>query len=268
MRPDATTRQRFPAVDTPCLQCGTISKVSPSRLAEGRGKFCSRSCNIAYRLENQTDTLEQRFWTKVQKTESCWLWVGNLIPSGYGQIMSSPPKRPLGAHRVSWELHNGPIPEGLEVCHNCPGGDNPACVNPAHLFLGTHQDNMRDCVAKGRNGYGITLGFAALNPDIANAIRERYVTSGLTRDEVAVEFGVTASIVARITANTRTVHNRSRTAAVGERHGKTVLTDDQVREIRARFAAGETYRQLSARFGMSRDGIGDICRRQTWRHVE
>jgi hypothetical protein len=93
-------------------------------------------------------TLSERFWAKVKKGESCWLWAAWRLPSGYGQIRAG--ERLLRAHRVAWELTNGPIPDGLCVLHNCPGGDNPACVNPAHLWLGTNAENTHDMVAKGR----------------------------------------------------------------------------------------------------------------------
>lgn len=96
-------------------------------------------------------SLEERFWEKVQKTDSCWPWTGFLNHFGYGNISSGGRYgRPIRAHRVSWELHNGPIPDGLFVLHNCPSGDNPACVNPAHLWLGTKLQNSRDMMAKGR----------------------------------------------------------------------------------------------------------------------
>jgi len=90
--------------------------------------------------------MEERFWAKVDRTDDCWLWTACRTTHGYGQFR---PERSRGAqaHRVAWELTNGPIPAGMLVLHRC---DNPPCVNPAHLFLGTQSDNMRDMYAKGR----------------------------------------------------------------------------------------------------------------------
>jgi hypothetical protein len=94
-------------------------------------------------------TAEQRFWGNVQKSVDpggCWWWIGGVKDDGYGTLKVNGPE--VGAHRFSWEIHGGSIPEGKWVLHHC---DNPRCVNPDHLFLGTHQDNMRDRSVRGRH---------------------------------------------------------------------------------------------------------------------
>lgn len=90
-------------------------------------------------------TLEQRFWKKVDKTDTCWEWIGAIAGRRYGCFWDG--RRLVYAHRVAYEIAYGPIPDGLDVLHHC---DNPRCVRHDHLFLGTHQDNMDDMMIKGR----------------------------------------------------------------------------------------------------------------------
>ena len=94
--------------------------------------------------------LADRFWGLVDKTAGCWLWVGYVNNCGYGRLRPAHSQPKVGAHRLSWELTNGPIPDRMCVLHKC---DNPACVNPEHLFLGTVQDNVNDMRQKGRDNY-------------------------------------------------------------------------------------------------------------------
>lgn len=88
---------------------------------------------------------EERFFQKVNKTESCWLWTGALNSRGYGSFRFN--GKSESAHRYSFRYFNGEIQPGMIICHKC---DVPACVNPQHLWEGTHLDNNQDCIAKGR----------------------------------------------------------------------------------------------------------------------
>ena len=89
--------------------------------------------------------LKQRFEEKINKTDACWLWTGFIDKHGYGRLMKD--GKDTGAHRVAWFLHKGAIPDGMQVLHKC---DVRHCVNPDHLFLGTHADNHLDKCDKGR----------------------------------------------------------------------------------------------------------------------
>jgi len=98
---------------------------------------------------------EARFWAKVDRRneDECWPWLATKSKLGYGKFTLGVNNK-VCAHRYSYELTVGPIPNGLLVCHKC---DNPKCVNPAHLFIGSHKDNMQDAVRKGRQARGRRL---------------------------------------------------------------------------------------------------------------
>ena len=118
----------------------------------------------------------ERFWARVHKTETCWLWHGKLSgtkPWLYGEFNNNGNR--IRAHRFSWELHNGNIPVGMLVCHHC---DNPPCCNPAHLWLGTSKDNAADRDAKGRQEFfkGEDHNMARLTESDVRKIRSMYLS--------------------------------------------------------------------------------------------
>lgn len=134
-----------------------------------------------------------RLLSKVQKRESgCWEFQGARDKKGYGCISAKCyGMQSMGAHRASWIAHRGPIDPGLCVCHKC---DNPSCVNPDHLFIGTHQDNAKDMVARGRAAehVGKFNRFAAkMTEDQVRLMREM-AASGATAKELAKEFNTHA----------------------------------------------------------------------------
>lgn len=128
--------------------------------------------------------LKERFWEKVERTEGCWIWKGYRYPKGHGEFSLN--NKSVCAHRVSWVLTFGEIPEGLWVLHRC---DNRPCVRPDHLFLGTKYDNVRDCVSKNRQAKGTSHGMAKLTPETVIQIRSSFPSKSIA--QLAKEFNVT-----------------------------------------------------------------------------
>jgi len=133
---NASFRRRVPFT---CQWCGKVKEVRPSLAAKRR--YCGKACGRAANRRSE----ESRFWAFVSKADGCWTWGGATNRKGYGRFTVGGKLRL--AHRLVWAWTRGPIPDGVRVLHHC---DNPACVNPKHLFLGTDQDNTNDMVAKGR----------------------------------------------------------------------------------------------------------------------
>jgi hypothetical protein len=149
--------------------------------------------------------LPERFWSRVHKAESCWLWTGHRDKDGYGILPYD--GKLLRAHRVSWELHNGPIPAGIKVLHSC---DTPPCVNPAHLFAGTQRRNIEDMIAKGRGRYSDRHGernsAAKLSECDVLTIRAEYAAGGVTHADLAAGYGVCATLIGLIVRRERWGH--------------------------------------------------------------
>lgn len=154
-----------------------------------------------------TQPLAERFSVAyyAEPNSGCWLWEGSMR-NGYGVMKVSGRKH--YAHRLSWEIYRGPVPVGVEVCHQC---DNKCCVNPAHLFVGTHRDNMMDAWCKGIISKPPTL--------------------------------------------------------TGEQHHAARLTIADVAQIRNRRTMGETLLSIARDYGMTKENIGAIVRRQTWKET-
>jgi len=145
-----------------------------------------------------------RFWAMVDRRgpDDCWPFQGSPGPDGHIRLVL--PEGRVFVHRFSWELHRGPIPEGMLVCHKC---DNPPCVNPAHLFLGTHADNMADRNQKGRQARqrGEACGTAKLTEDKVREIR-RLASEGSSPAALAVAFGVSERHIKNIVCRNRWAH--------------------------------------------------------------
>lgn len=140
---------------------------------------------------------EQRFWEKVERTTGCWVWHGEVSWQGRARFWDG--EHHINAARYSYRLAHGEFPDDLNVCHTC---DNPLCVNPAHLFLGTQKDNVDDCWSKGRAKtifprFGEAHPCAKLTAVQVQSIRSRLSESPTS---LAHEFGVTAPTICNIKA--------------------------------------------------------------------
>ena len=187
----------------PCrCKCGTERIISVSELKTGKAKHC-RSCG--HRIRHYRDR-EILFWNKVKKgsENECWEWQGCLSPLGYGQV-SSFAFGTSASHRVAWQYTHEAITKDVHVLHKC---DNRKCCNPNHLFLGTHEDNMRDMRKKGRRkgiNCGEKNGRAKLTYEDAEAIRIKYNNGDGSQQDIADEYGVSQFAISAIVRNKRYV---------------------------------------------------------------
>lgn len=164
-----------------CAQCGTQFVAHPYQRSLGFA-FCGRECSGKHHSTTPRDKYERDV---VRCDEGCWSWSGHVSTPGYGYVTKG--TRKIQAHRLSWEIHNGPIPDGLCVLHRC---DNRLCTRPDHLFLGTKADNSADMVAKDRSTRGSRNPKAKLTEELVVEARARYV-KGVTRiADLAAEIGV------------------------------------------------------------------------------
>jgi hypothetical protein len=142
-------------------------------------------------MSKRHNTPLESFRAKTSKTDGCWLWTGATTPFGHGVIRVEGKNQ--YAHRYSWELHNGFIPDGLNICHKC---DIPPCVNPDHLFLGTQKNNIDDMYVKNRASIGILHGQAILTEEQVLEIRR--MQGIITQRELAAAYGVTRAAISGI----------------------------------------------------------------------
>lgn len=182
-------------------------------------------------MANRQSSVE-RFWSRVdrQGPGECWPWLASRFKDGYGQFRLGSHSR---AHRISWTLTFGDIPPGLCVLHRC---DNPACCNPAHLFLGTNLDNVADMIAKGRNATGDRNG-SRLHPE--RLLRGDRHPNRLRPERVP-----------------RGVKNKN-----------SKLTESDIRAIRNAVASGESQASVALKFGVHQTCVSAVVRLLTWRHI-
>ena len=186
---------------------------------------------------HHTGPIVYLFWRKVDKKGPihpihgrCWVWTGSKVGKGYGQ------------HRRSWKIHFGEIPDGLYVLHKC---DNPLCVNPSHLFLGTPKDNVQDMLEKGRGNFT-----GPINPAKGNRHGSKTHPERVARGD---------------NAPTR---KHPESYPKGEERSDSKLTEKDVKEIRSLYAEGNVSQyKLAAKYSVYQGTISDIILRKSWKHI-
>lgn len=169
--------------------CGQKTKIATQNDSK-RGIAKGEHLQYIKGHQNKGNSAEDRFWAKVAKgkPDECWLWTSSTLPSGYGQFSIGHKK--IVAHRFSYELHYGPLPDGMFALHKC---DVRNCVNPNHLFAGTKADNSQDMVNKGRcrAPHGEKVHTAKLTAKQVHEIRKLLANGSHTQTEIAKQYGVT-----------------------------------------------------------------------------
>lgn len=215
------------------------------------------------------DSIVTRFWSHVHKSSGCWNWTASKYLNGYGQfVIRGEPRTP--AHRTSYRITCGEIPDGVCVLHRC---DNRECVRPDHLFLGTRLDNTQDALKKGRIAHGNKSGNAVLSETKVWKIRSSFL-KGKTQKELAKIFSVSQSCISKITCGNRWKHLKINRLESSGRHAKgekcpcAKLTEQDVKWIRRFSYSGTKNSELAKAFGVSRVLIGLIVRQKVWKWVK
>lgn len=212
-------------------------------------------------------TFAARVWAKVVKSDGCWLWTGARNIHGYGQVARGDgpgTTRLLMAHRAVWTLENGPIPDGMYLCHIC---DNPACVRPSHMFIGTQTDNMRDCRDKGRMKFAAPrLGPANHNAKLTwesvRHIRREYAL-GTNLSTLSRAFGMARSTLREIVTGRR--WPESGVERQPRQRPKARIPREHHPLIAARRACGESREAIAAEYGVTSGHISEIAPVRTCR---
>jgi hypothetical protein len=192
---------------------------------------------------------------------ACHLWMGTVSKtSGYG--MARWMKYPIQAHRLAWVLEYGFIPQGMNVNHDCPAGDNPLCLNPRHLWTGTQKDNIADMIRKGRRVLAGSTGYRFTKDDYAHM---KALNDVMTQEQIAGLYGTSREYVNQIVNGH--VGNGDRHAPRRNLH-LAKLTVERVAVIKRKLAQGVGCRTLARENGVDRCTISHIKHGRNWKYVE
>ena len=216
------------------------------------------------------ETALSRWWSFVRVAEGCWVWTGDIDTYGYARFYNREIGKQERASRFAYRTFNGPITRKLVVCHRC---DNPACVRPDHLFLGTHADNVADKVAKGRQPRADTHYEGKLTWDAVKDIRASFA-QGVSYTTLMARYNVSRMSVAKVVRNKSWVDPeytdpgpapKSRHASKKENNPNAKLTQEIVERIRADYSAGGiSQKELGKRYGVAQTLISRVVTRRAW----
>ena len=218
----------------------------------------------------QFEQTVERFWSKVERNhpDACWWWMASKNQTGYGLFSFA--GKPKLAHRVAWELQNdATIPDGLLACHTC---DQPACVNPRHIYIGTHQDNANDVTERDRRNHrrGEDNGVSKLtNRDVLEIVAR--FNKGESGRVIAADYDIGSSVVHNVMKGKTWSHltgiQKGRTPDYTRRSWRTDLTDRDVVAIRERYRNGEDQDLLATEYGLTDTSIRNLVSGRTFPDV-